>query len=311
MAAPPPFGYHSVVNKLSSPSPLLLTGAPSMLVADLGNSSLKLGLFADGMVGPVGGAVWRIPNDVLEGVATPDGALFQRIRNAIGESVMERCAYSSVLQPDTADRYLDVLTRRLRLQSPQWASVKPVRHSAVLMGDYPPQQLGADRYANILASVALRPNTAVAIVDSGTATTIDWMGADGTYQGGVIVPGLWTFWQTLHQTTARLPLVPLDWAKGYPGHSTQSAMQAGLSVGYAGMIKALIEENPLPVAEVILTGGSAERLHAWLTRSSQTALQAAPYALTVEPHWTLLGIASGSAANAQALPASQPVVVAG
>ncbi len=304
MAAPLPFGYHSVVNKLSSSLPLLPVGTSPMLVADLGNSSLKLGLFADGMVGPV----WRIPNDVLEGVATPDGALFQRIRNVIGEPVIERCAYSSVLQPDTTDRYLEVLTRRLRLRDAQWASVKPVRHSAVLMGDYPPQQLGADRYANILAAVALRPNTAVAIVDSGTATTIDWMGADGTYQGGVIVPGLWTFWQTLHQTTARLPLVPLDWAKDYPGQSTQSAMQAGLSVGYAGMIKALIEENPLPVAEVILTGGSAERLHAWLTRSSQ----AAPYLLTVEPHWTLLGIASGSMAQGQQpTPDLKPAIVAG
>jgi pantothenate kinase type III len=251
--------------------------------------------------------VWRIPNDVLEGVATPDGALFQRIRNAIGEPVLERGAYSSVLQPDTTERYLEVLTRRLRLKDAQWTSVKPVRHSALLMGDYPPQQLGADRYANIVAAVTLRPNTAVAIVDSGTATTIDWVDAEGRYQGGVIVPGLWTFWQTLHQTTARLPLVPLGWAHEYPGKSTQSAMQAGLSVGYAGMLQALIAENPLSVAEVVLTGGSAERLHAWLTRSPQ----AAPYLLTVEPHWTLLGIASGSLANEQALPVSQPMVVAG
>ena len=170
-----------------------------MLVADLGNSSLKLGMFDDGLVGPV----WRIPNDVLEGVATPDGALFQRIRNAIGEPTLERGAYSSVLQPDTTDRYLEVLTRRLRLNDAQWVSVKPVRHSAVLMGDYPPQQLGADRYANILAAITLRPNTAVAIVDSGTATTIDWVGADGAYRGGVIVPGLWTFLMTGEASSTR------------------------------------------------------------------------------------------------------------
>ncbi|ESP92273.1 MULTISPECIES: type III pantothenate kinase [Pseudoalteromonas] len=52
------------------------------------------------------------------------------------------------------------------------------------------KNLGIDRWLTVVASYHLFPNKACIIVDSGTATKVDVLGADGQHQGGWILPGL-------------------------------------------------------------------------------------------------------------------------
>ncbi|NDF74787.1 MAG: type III pantothenate kinase, partial [Betaproteobacteria bacterium] len=51
-----------------------------------------------------------------------------------------------------------------------------------------PTRLGADRWAALIGAYALGLVPGV-IVSAGTALTVDMMGADGRFAGGIIVPG--------------------------------------------------------------------------------------------------------------------------
>ena len=67
-----------------------------------------------------------------------------------------------------------------------------------------PHEVGADRLVNALAAARLYGTPAV-VVDFGTATTLDCIGADGAYVGGAIAPGLELGLEALAARTAKLP----------------------------------------------------------------------------------------------------------
>ena len=67
-----------------------------------------------------------------------------------------------------------------------------------------PRQLGADRWAALIAARALHDGAAV-VVMAGTATTIDALDAKGLFRGGLILPGLALMRAALASNTADLP----------------------------------------------------------------------------------------------------------
>jgi len=67
-----------------------------------------------------------------------------------------------------------------------------------------PAQLGADRWAALIGARSVHGGPAL-VVMSGTATTIDVLGADGVFRGGLILPGLDLMRQALARSTANLP----------------------------------------------------------------------------------------------------------
>lgn len=89
----------------------------------------------------------------------------------------------------------------------QWFQSTP-RCAGVRNGYHQPQQLGSDRFASLIGARHLFPQEALLVVTCGTATTIDALDADGTFIGGMIVPGLGTMAQSLAVNTAQLPQLP-------------------------------------------------------------------------------------------------------
>ena len=67
-----------------------------------------------------------------------------------------------------------------------------------------PRQLGADRWAALIAARALREGPCL-VVMAGTATTIDALNANGLFRGGLILPGLNLMRAALAHNTAGLP----------------------------------------------------------------------------------------------------------
>jgi type III pantothenate kinase len=67
-----------------------------------------------------------------------------------------------------------------------------------------PQQLGADRWAALIAARGLHEGPAL-VVMAGTATTIDALDGDGRFHGGLILPGLALMRASLARNTADLP----------------------------------------------------------------------------------------------------------
>jgi type III pantothenate kinase len=120
-----------------------------------------------------------------------------------------------------------------------------------------PSEAGADRLVNAVGGFMSYGGPLI-IIDSGTATTFDVVGADGAFEGGVIAPGVNLSMQALHTAAAKLPRVAIQRPDRIIGKDTVGAMQAGVFWGYIGLIEGLIsrikEEYGQPM-KVVATGG--------------------------------------------------------
>ncbi len=123
-----------------------------------------------------------------------------------------------------------------------------------------PDTLGADRWVGALA--AWRAHGRAVVVDCGSATTVNLVDADGTFRGGAIAPGLRAFAAGMAAVTPALPPPDLDAAPAWPPRTTRAAVDAGVSLGYSGLLERLVaaalHASGGP-ATVVLTGGNAER----------------------------------------------------
>ncbi|MEY4249871.1 MAG: hypothetical protein RJA87_1504 [Pseudomonadota bacterium] len=120
-----------------------------------------------------------------------------------------------------------------------------------------PSEAGADRLVNAVGGYMSYGGPLI-IIDSGTATTFDVVGADGAFEGGVIAPGVNLSMQALHTAAAKLPRVAIQRPDRIIGKDTVGAMQAGVFWGYIGLIEGLIsrikDEYGQPM-KVVATGG--------------------------------------------------------
>lgn len=143
-----------------------------------------------------------------------------------------------------------------------------------------PEQVGIDRLL-VAAAAYARYGGPLVVVDFGTATTVNAISAHGAFLGGAIAPGLATAHDALVARAAKLPPVPLAVPDRAIGRTTREAMQAGLILGYVGLVEGLIRrvQDELGAAPVVATGGLAA------TMARATAL-----IQHVEPHLMLHGI---------------------
>ncbi|WP_375202433.1 type III pantothenate kinase [Hyphococcus sp.] len=122
-----------------------------------------------------------------------------------------------------------------------------------------PSEAGADRLVNAVGAFTAHGGPLV-VVDSGTATNFDIVGADGGFEGGVIAPGINLSMQALHEAAARLPRIAIEKPEKIIGTDTVGAMQTGVFWGYISLIEGLLArikaEYPTPM-KVVATGGIA------------------------------------------------------
>jgi type III pantothenate kinase len=129
-----------------------------------------------------------------------------------------------------------------------------------------PEQLGADRYAALIAAARLKLGDCV-VASIGTATTIDRLDRHGAFLGGVILPGPDLMRTALLGGTAQIETrmrtdtgAPLAVASlDTPPRNTAAAVDAGIAMAQAGAITALCAPGSEPAAPrplLILTGGA-------------------------------------------------------
>ena len=121
-----------------------------------------------------------------------------------------------------------------------------------------PKETGADRIVDAVAGYELYGGPVI-VVDFGTATTFDVIGPDGTFEAGVIAPGIRTSANVLYRDAARLPEIEILKPKTILANSTIDSMQAGLYYGVVGetkyMVQKMKEETGFDNMKVIATGG--------------------------------------------------------
>ena len=212
-----------------------------ILCLDVGNSRLKYGLFDDDgwhLQGALG-------HDAFDTLAAALPARPTRITacNVAGEVMRHR---------------IEAFARQLG--APLDWLVSSAAACGVTNGYDTPQQLGADRWAALIAARALYKEPCL-VVMAGTATTIDALDGEGRFHGGLILPGLALMRSALAGNTADLPHAA--------GHyrltptNTDDAIASGAIHATLGAIErmhATLGENAL----ILLSGGAAGELAPWL-----------------------------------------------
>ncbi|MDC3091792.1 type III pantothenate kinase [Rickettsiales bacterium] len=121
------------------------------------------------------------------------------------------------------------------------------------------KSIGADRLVNVFYAMKIY-SSPILIVDFGTATTIDYVNKNKIYEGAIIAPGINLSLKSLHQFTAKLPLIKFTKTKSIIGNNTESAIKSGFYWGYIsmvnGVLKKIIKEKKIK-PKIIITGGNS------------------------------------------------------
>ena len=133
-----------------------------------------------------------------------------------------------------------------------------------------PAQLGADRWAGLIAAWKFFGNTgrACVVVNAGTTMTVDALSADGVFLGGVIVPGVDLMRASLDAGTAQLRL-----AQGafyyFPDNTADAIMSGAINAltGAIERIRGYMEETGQGSPLVVLSGGAAALIQPRLNTS--------------------------------------------
>ncbi len=231
-----------------------------LLVVDAGNTNVVFAVH-DGSARDAGGwrGTWRISTDA------------QRTSDEYAVWLMALLTHCGLRKDDISAAVIGTVVPaalyHLRRLCRDWFAVEPLIARAPLDWGFDirvdnPAEVGADRLANALAGHQ-RFGGPLIVLDFGTATTFDVVGADGAYLGGVICPGINLSLGALHQAAARLPRIGIGRPQSVIGRSTVPAMQSGIYWGYVGMIEGLIAriraEYGGPM-KVVATGGLAPLL---------------------------------------------------
>lgn len=131
----------------------------------------------------------------------------------------------------------------------------------------PPTAAGIDRL--VAASAAVQKYGKACIVcDFGTAATIDAVNSAGEYLGGIITPGITTLSRALFQNTSKLPEIAIVKPDSVIGNSTAAAIRSGIYYGYIGLVDGLLKRMLDELGEkprVVATGGFADLIAAECT----------------------------------------------
>ncbi len=99
------------------------------------------------------------------------------------------------------------------------------------------------------------------VVEFGRGLSVDIVGEDVRYNGGVIAPGINLRVEASNVDAAKLPRIAIERPAHVIGKSTVEAMKSGVYWGYSGLIEGLITriraEHGRNDMKVLVTGGLA------------------------------------------------------
>ena len=119
--------------------------------------------------------------------------------------------------------------------------------------------LGGDRLANAVAAASAY-DSAVLVIDCGTAITTELIDRHKTFLGGTILPGRQLQLRSLAENTDALPLIEMidDQCLNAASGNTLEAIQSGVNLVLLGGLERLIRESRVIVdgdLQIVITGG--------------------------------------------------------
>jgi type III pantothenate kinase len=223
-----------------------------LLAIDIGNTNIVFGLFdREQLI-----CQWRLITDAGKPAAAY-WALMQGLFEAQGlpYTAVEAVSMASVV-PQLEITFIDLCTKYFHCEP---LTVNSGTDTGLQLCYDTPLTLGADRIVNAVAAYD-KHRCALIVIDLGTATTFDYVSADGCYLGGAIAPGIRTAGEALFAKAAKLPHIDFTYPEHCIGRSTIESMQSGIVAGYVCLVEGLVARMKAERAEnsrVIATGGLA------------------------------------------------------
>lgn len=243
-----------------------------LLAIDIGNTNVVAALFAaDGDVTRTAEVLheWRISTDARR-TGDEYHALFAMMLRAVGIDTkrIRRVAVSSVV-PALVGTFITV-SRALTGEMPLFVGKDLYPKLPVAFPPPAEHELGADLLCNAVEAWC-RFRTAAIVVDFGTALTFTTVDQSGRVQGVAIAPGLGTAIRSLSANTAQLPLVELKAPPTSLGATTAECIQAGVILGYKGMVEYMIARTKSDLHA--RTGVAESDIHVVATGGLNSVLQ--------------------------------------
>ncbi|MFC0398101.1 type III pantothenate kinase [Paraburkholderia rhizosphaerae] len=257
-----------------------MNGAPFLLI-DAGNSRVKWAL-ADANGVQTHSGTFTHGGLLVKGVGDPLVAEHEPDWDALPAP---RAAWVSNVAGEAVARRIDTLLDAYWPALPRTTIRATAWQCGVRNGYTVPESLGSDRWAGMIGARAAFPDEDVLIATFGTATTLEALRKDGTFEGGLIAPGWSLMMRSLGEHTAQLPTLgtldaqdpltddhPRDAAHVRPAATdphalcfatnTRDAIAAGCALAQAAFIermwRRLQDEWGTPVRLVVGGGAAGE-----------------------------------------------------
>src|SRR5213078_57295 len=217
-----------------------------LLVADVGNTNTKIGVFDRDRL-----LVSWVLTSRREQTADEYGVFIETLLRARGipAADIHGVAISNVVPP--VQQTLEWMCEKYFGRVP--FVVEPGVNTRM------PLNVDAPRDVDAFAATVLYGPPLI-VVNFGTATTFNCVNARGEFIGGAIAPGLGTAVDALVNRAARLSRVELVRPKEAIGRDTTTNIQSGAIYGFAGLVDGLVDRMRAEMggsAQVIGTGGLA------------------------------------------------------
>lgn len=225
-----------------------------LLVIDIGNTNIKLGVFdKDTLVNS-----WRLSVKVM------------RTADEMGTSMQNLFATKNISFNDIDGIIMSSVSPNINYTMEHacqyYMGIKPIMvgvgvKTGLNIKYANPHEVGADRIVNSVAGYKLYGGPCI-IVDFGTATTFNVINEKGEFLGGAIAPGIKTSLDGLVNNASKLMRVELNTPSSVIGKTTTSNIQSGTIYGFTGLVKYIVDkmrkESGMSDAKVIATGGLSE-----------------------------------------------------
>lgn len=232
-----------------------------LLAFDIGNTNIKIALI-DTKTSKIT-EQWRISTDAKRTGDEYFSILRPLFRDAnIDVKKIEDAVVSSVVPPLIAS-FVKV-TNHLISKKPLIINPEIYKKLPIHIPESAVYEIGTDLLCDAVGAWEIYKSPAI-IVDFGTALSFTAIDSKANIAGIAIAPGLGTAIKALFNNTAQLPSVPLAVPPSTLGKNTTWSIQAGVVLGYKGLVEAMVSqmkndlqketETPPDTIKVIATGG--------------------------------------------------------
>lgn len=221
-----------------------------IVVVDIGNSSTKVATIE-------GKQILSVARLATRRDRTPD-EIYVELKS-LGFSEPRNAVICSVL-PELTAKFVEMFRSRLNVGHP--LVVSPYVNTGIELDYKNLSNLGADRISNVVGA-HFEYGKNLAVVDFGTATTVDMITSEGRYLGGIIAPSPEASLDHLISSASKLFEIEPRKPTRYVGRSTEECLQSGfylLTVGFIEAARAAVRRETGIDFTFVATGGLAERL---------------------------------------------------